>query len=245
MERATLEHSQPGKQVLDTAKAARSKSVLFRFSMVQFLVALVALIIAYPFVTELRNGEVVENLLMMVLLVSAALAVGRKSRVLTLILVVPALIFPWINQFWRGAVPLWIITGTHVVFVGYVVVRLIQFILRAKRVNAEVMCAGILAYLMLGILWTPTFLMLSQLDPSSFAGTHLAANGALGRFDAMFLSFVSLTCLGCNDITPISKAARMLLMMESLTGVLCLTVLIARLVSLYSKTESEKESPDL
>ena len=57
----------------------------------------------------------------------------------------------------------------------------------------------------------------------------------MGRFDALYLSFVSLTCLGCNDITPISKVARMLLMVESMTGVLYLAVLIARLVTLYSR----------
>ncbi|HXC98710.1 MAG TPA: ion channel [Verrucomicrobiae bacterium] len=50
----------------------------------------------------------------------------------------------------------------------------------------------------------------------------------------LYLSFVSLTSLGCNDITPLSKVARMLVMVESLTGVLFLGVLIARLVSLYS-----------
>lgn len=236
MERATLDTPQPTKPI---SEVARPKSVLFRFSMAQFLVAVVGLIVSYPFITELQNGELIENGLMMVVLMSAALAIGRKSRVLTLVLIVPALVFPWVDLFWKGWVPPWVITSTHVVFAGYVVVRLIQFILKAKRVNGEVMCAGVLAYLMIGILWTPLFLMLSQRNPASFSGTHLAAGESLGRFDAMFLSFVSLTCVGCNDITPISKAARMCLMMESVTGVLCLTVLIARLVSLYSKEEVE------
>jgi len=53
--------------------------------------------------------------------------------------------------------------------------------------------------------------------------------------------------LGCNDITPISKVARMLLMVESVTGVLYLAVLIARLVAVYSRspeTGPERRSVD-
>jgi len=88
--------------------------------------------------------------------------------------------------------------------------------------------------MMPSIMWTPAYLMISQLSSGSFSGVHLTANRGLGRFDAFYLSFVTLTSLGCNDITPLSKVARMLLMVESLTGVLFLAVLIARLVALYS-----------
>ena len=213
---------------VNQTRSPEPRSAFFRFSMRQFLVALILLIVSYPFVTELANGELIENLLMGVLLVSAALAVGVASWPLTVILMVPALICPWIAQYHRGWVPIWLIPATQSLFVSFVVLQLLRFILKATRVNAEVMCAGISGYLMLGLLWTPTFLMVSQLNPGSFAGVHLATGQSLGRFDALFLSFVSLTCLGCNDITPLSKIARMLLMMESLTGVLYLAVLIAR-----------------
>ena len=213
----------------------------------QFLVALILLVVTYPFFIELGPGDLIENILMMILLVSAVLAVGGRSWVLTIVLVIPALAGPWLDQYWRGGVPTWLITGTHMVFVGFVVVQLLRFILRATRVNSEVMCAGIAGYLMLGVMWTPAFLMVSQLSPGSFSGAHLDANQGLGRFDALYLSFVSLTCLGCNDITPISKVARMLLMVESVTGVLYLAVLIARLVAVYSRspeTGPEKRSVD-
>jgi hypothetical protein len=209
--------------------------------MAQFLIALILLVVAYPFIVEVENGDSIENLLMTILLGSAALAIGSRSRVLTIILAVPALTAPWVDQLRHGLIPLWLITGTHSVFVAFVVIQLVRFIWRATEVNSEVMCAGISGYLMLGLLWTPTFLMVSQMNPDSFSGVHLAAGQALGRFDALFLSFVSLTCVGCNDITPLSKVARMLLMVESLTGVLYLAVLIARLVALYSHY-SRKES---
>lgn len=57
----------------------------------------------------------------------------------------------------------------------------------------------------------------------------------MDRFDALYFSFVTLTCLGCNDIVPVSRVARMLMMVEATTGVLYLAVMIARLVALYSR----------
>lgn len=217
------------------ASETRARPGLFRFSAGQFLVALILLLVLYPFIIELKHGEVIESALMMIILISAVLAVGGRSRVLTVLLVLPALAGPWLDHYWPGMVPYWTTACARMVFVGYVVFQLLRFILRSSRVNSEVMCAGISAYLMLGIWWTSTYLTVSQLSPGSFSGIHLAADQPLEKFDALYLSFVSLTCLGCNDITPQSKVARMLLMVESTTGVLYVAVLIARLVALYSR----------
>jgi Ion channel len=212
----------------------QARAGLFRFSMAQFLVALILLLVLYPFIVEVEHGEVIESILMMIILISAVLAVGGRSWVLTIALVIPALAGPWLDHYWPGTVPVLATSCARMVFLGFVVSQLLRFILRSTRVNSEVMCAGISAYLMLGLWWTSAYLTISQLNPASFSGVHLVANRALGRFDALYFSFVSLTCLGCSDITPISKVARMLLMVESTTGVLYLAVLIARLVALYS-----------
>jgi hypothetical protein len=184
---------------------------------------------------------VIEDVLMMVNLISAVLAVGGRKWFLTIMLAIPALAGPWMDHYWHGAVASWIISWLHMVFVAFVVGQLLRFILRSTRVNSEVMCAGISAYLMLGLLWTIAYRMISEMNAASFSGAHLAANQALDRFDALYLSYTSLTCLGCADIAPQSKIARMLLMMESTTGVLFMAVLIARLVALYS-TQPENVS---
>ncbi|MGA2871774.1 MAG: hypothetical protein ABSF34_21765, partial [Verrucomicrobiota bacterium] len=176
------------------------KKEFFRFSMRQFLFALIGLVVTYPFITDLNNGDLIENILMMALLISAVVAVGGRRRLLTILLVIPALAGPWLDRYWHGLVPAWLITGTHMVFAGFVISQLIRFILRETHVNAEVLCAGISAYVMLAVFFTPAYLMVSQLNPASFSGAHLAANQSLTRFDALYFSFVSLTCLGCNDI---------------------------------------------
>jgi voltage-gated potassium channel len=217
------------------AKETQVRPGLFRFSMAQFLVVLIVLLVTFPFVIDLKHGVVIEDALMMINLISAVLAVGGRKWFLTIALVIPALAGPWMDHYVHGAVPSWIISCLHMIFLGFAVIQLLRFILRSTRVNSEVMCAGISGYLMLGLMWTAAYLMISEYNPAAFLDSHIAGNQTMDRFDALYLSYVSLTCLGCGDITPQSKIARMLLMVESTTGVLYMAVLIARLVALYSR----------
>jgi Ion channel len=221
------------------ARRLQSTAGLFRFSVAQFLVALILLLAAYPFVTELKHGEAIETIVMTVVLISAVLAVGGRTWAVAILLVVPAAVGPWIDHYWPGLVAIWLMPCARMVFVGFVVVQLLRFVIKAKHVNSEVLCAGIAAYILMGLFWTFAYQLQSQLSPGAFVSVHSPddAEQALDRFDALYLGFVTLTCLGCNDITPVSKIARMLMVLESLAGVLYLAVLIARLVALYSKRE--------
>lgn len=217
----------------------QTRAGLFRFSMMQFLIALVVLIVTFPFTGDLKNGEAIENFLLLIVMISAALAVSGRNGILALILIGPAIFGPLADLYRPGLVPIWIITATHVVFVAFIISQLLRFVLRAPRVNVQVMCAGIAGYLMIGLMWTPAYRMISQLSPGAFEGPHLSPDGVLKRFDALYLSFTTLTCLGCNDVSPVFNSGRMLLMVESVTGALYLATLIARLVALYSRTAND------
>jgi len=50
--------------------------------------------------------------------------------------------------------------------------------------------------------------------------------------------------MGYGDITPVSRVARMLAMLESTTGVLYMSILIARLVGLYSTVTPTEDGED-
>ena len=56
-------------------------------------------------------------------------------------------------------------------------------------------------------------------------------------FNAFYFSFITLSTVGYGDITPLSRIARWLAATEAMTGLLYMTVLIARLVSLYSTSK--------
>jgi Ion channel len=241
----TSEASQSGGAETIASSRHRDTSGFFRFSVSQFLVALVLMLIINPFVPEYQGGEFISGGLMTLVLITAVLAVGGTRRVLgmTILLVVPALAAEWVDRYRPDLVPRWIISGVGLVFVGFVVIQLLRFVLRAPRVSAEVLCAGISAYLMLGLLWAAAYLLVARLTPGAFTLLYGAARtGRMERFDTLCFSFGSLTSLGCNDIVPVTRVARMLTVVESTTGVLYLAVMMARLVALYSN--AERKRPD-
>jgi len=122
-----------------------------------------------------------------------------------------------------------------VFFVSFVISRLLAYILRAPAVNTEVLCAGISAYLMLGLAWALAYMIVGRLVPDAFnfSVPPNSSHSMLG-FTAFYFSFITLTTVGYGDIAPVAPAARMLAIMEAMTGTLFVGMLIARLVSLYS-----------
>jgi len=200
----------------------------------------ILVLVANPFLSKFNRGEIIVSVSMTLVLISAVLAVGGSRRLLafTILLLVPALGAEWVDHYEPGLVPAWESTCVSLLFVGFVVAQLVRFILRAPRVNADVLSAGVSAYLLLGLLWATAFLLVARLTPDAFSLISRAPGaGPMDRFDALYFSFVTLTCLGCNDIVPVSREARMLMMVEATTGVLYLAVMIARLVALYSRPD--------
>jgi hypothetical protein len=55
--------------------------------------------------------------------------------------------------------------------------------------------------------------------------------------------FITLTTVGYRDVTPVSKVARMLAVIEAIAGVFYVAVLISRLVAMYSATPSPNQEP--
>ncbi len=120
-------------------------------------------------------------------------------------------------------------------FLVVVTASLLRFVLRAKQVDAEVLCAGISVYLILGLLWGLAYTLVAQVNPNAFSfSTRSETAATMSGFTAIYFSFITLATLGYGDITPAADIARMLAMLEAMTGTLFVGVMIARLVSLYS-----------
>jgi voltage-gated potassium channel len=217
-----------------------------RFSTAEFLVALVVLFFAAPFVERMPYGKSIEAGLMTLVLVSGVLAVGRSHRILVwaAVLVIPAVVGRWLNHFWPELVPQWVIFVAGLIFLIFLIGQFLRFILRAPRVNAEVMCAGISVYLLLGLSWTFAYVIIAELVPGSFAfSTGPAASQEMTGFNAYYFSFVTLTTVGYGDITPVANGARAMAAMEAMTGTMYVAVLISRLVALYSSQGSQLREP--
>jgi hypothetical protein len=108
--------------------------------------------------------------------------------------------------------------------------------LRAGVVDAEHIFAALDAYLLAGLIFAVCYWLLDQTWPASFG---VAAESNLDLAHAIYFSFVTIATLGYGDVVPASDSARGLAILEAVGGQIYLTVLVARLVSLYSRQADE------
>jgi voltage-gated potassium channel len=104
--------------------------------------------------------------------------------------------------------------------------------MRPGVVDGERIFAALDVYLLAGLVFGVGYWVLDQTWPGSF----VVASGH--RFDlprAAYFSFVTIATLGYGDIVPVSDPARGLAILEAVAGQMYLAVLVARLVSLYSR----------
>jgi len=219
-----------------TASPAPGQIGIVRFSAVQFLIALVFFFVSAPFVEKLPHGDFIDGSLLTVVLILGVMAVGgsRWKLAVAIILAFPAVIARWMHLLNPNVMPEFFY-APGLVFIVFLIANLMYFILRAPRVNMEVLCAGLSVYLLLATAWMFAYLLVARLSPGAFLFTAGPEAGqTLSGFNAYYFSFITLTTVGFGDIVPVSHTARMLAAVEATTGTLFMAVLIARLVALYT-----------
>jgi len=213
---------------------ARERRFRLRISAVGFLAALVLMLVATPFVQGFKEGPLYEAVLFTLVMCTGLIASGSCPR-LAFALVSLVLAAIWLNQLWPQGCPALTFILPAMAFLVAVTASLFRFILRAKQVDAEVLCAGVSVYLILGLLWSLAYTFVAQANPNAFSfSTPSGTAPTMSGFTAIYFSFITLATLGYGDITPAADIARMLAMLEAMTGTLFVGVMIARLVSLYS-----------
>src|SRR5262249_943088 len=120
----------------------------------------------------------------------------------------------------------------------------LRFILRTPRVTSETLCAALATYLMMGLLWSFAYTLVGLIIPEAF---RFAGNPDAGRsmhgFESLYFSFTTLSTVGYGDIIPVANVARMLAMLEAVSGMFYVAVLIARLVALQTTATPPAEAP--
>ena len=208
---------------------------LYRHSVAMFLGALVLFIVAMPFGVKLSDPGLLEGPLLTLVMVSGVLAVGGRRNILALaaLLALFGIGAKWIHHFSPELIAPGIYLGIAILLLLVLAFQLLRFILRAPRVDAEVLSAGIAIYLVFGLTWGLAYLFAASVVPNAFV---LAGDPSktLDGFHAFYFSFITLSTIGYGDVVPAAPVVRMLAMLEGVTGVLYLSILIARLVTLYT-----------
>lgn len=210
---------------------------IWRHSAAGFLVVLILMYLTEPYLERLREGRIVTSLILSLVLFSAALAVGERRKLLVWAVVLgsPSIVLTWLWHFRPDLVSREYSVGTGLVFVLFVSGRLFRFVLGARTVDSEVLCAAVATYLMMGLGWAFSYILVGLGDPHAFAWTAGPATGqAMDGFTALYYSLTTQATLGYGDIVPLSPTARLLAMTQAVGGMFYMTLLVARLVGVYS-----------
>lgn len=97
-----------------------------------------------------------------------------------------------------------------------------------KVVTADTIKGGISVYFLLGLFWAVLYMIQLTLNKNALSNIHEGAEA----FDCYYYSFTTLTTLGYGDISPVSKYAKILAIMEAVTGPVYLAIFVAQLIGL-------------
>jgi len=199
---------------------------------------LVVLIGAVSFVPGSDQGRLVLNGVNMFLLIATVATVGRTkvSFVIAVLLAVPAVGFQYIGL-WadsdRDLAESWIFCAAlYLVAITY----LLRYVFQPRIMTQDKLFGAAAAYLLIGVFWAYLYAIVGYFYPQSYM--ILGQPGRLVYADALYLSITVLTSTGFGDVTPLTRAARGICMIEQITGALFIAILIARLAGVYPPKES-------
>ena len=201
-------------------------------------VVLVVLIGAVSFVPGNDHGRLYLNGVSMFLLIATVAAVGRTtwSFVIALFLAVPAVWFQYLGLWHdsdRDLANSWIFCAAlYFTATAY----LLRYVFQPRLMTQDKLFGAAAAYLMIGVLWAYLYAIVGFFYPQSYM--IVGQPGRLVYADALYLSITVLTSTGFGDVTPLTRAARGLCMIEQIAGALFTAILIARLAGVYPPRET-------
>jgi len=105
-----------------------------------------------------------------------------------------------------------------------------QILFTGNSVDSNKIIGSVALFLLLGLMWAISYLLIMEFSPESFTGMSDKPWGE--NFSRMaYFSFVTLTTLGYGDISPASPFAQSIVYMEAIAGVFYMAIVVASLVS--------------
>ncbi|MCQ1058745.1 potassium channel family protein [Photobacterium sp. DNB23_23_1] len=95
-------------------------------------------------------------------------------------------------------------------------------------------------FLLLGLMWAITYLLILEFSPESFTGLE-AKDWGDNFSNAAYFSFVTLTTLGYGDISPISPFAQVIVYLEATAGVFYMAIVVASLVGASQNSQENND----
>ena len=210
----------------------------FALPNVQLLLALVALILLYPFLERMQSGRIAVvafDWAILVLALRSAKSTGVQTN-LGYALLIPTIILQATEALIGGG-------GIHVVVLlfqtalhTFVIVCLFRYVLSDEIMTLDELFAAASMYAMLAFVFAYLYSIIEYYAPGSFyINASNNPDGVFTWFEMLYFSFTCLTSVGFGEITPVSDHARSWVMIQQLVGVLYLAIVISRLISMHSR----------
>ena len=199
---------------------------------------LLILIVTVSFVPGTDHGRLFVNVITTFVLIAAVAAVGRNtlSFIMAVLLAAPAVWFQYVGLWYDSDADLawsWIFSGMlYFVSLAY----LLRYVFQPRVMTQDKLFGAAAAYLVIGVFWAYLYAIIGFFYPQSYM--VVGQPGALAFADALYLSITVLTSTGFGDVTPLTRQARGVCMIEQITGALFVAILIARLAGVYPPRES-------
>ena len=102
-------------------------------------------------------------------------------------------------------------------------------VLLTGYVDLNIITGSVALYLILGFIWAILYTFLIQLSPDAIRGVE-PENWIYSLSTMTYFSFVTLTTLGYGDISPVTPIAKVLVILEAVTGMFYFAIVVASLI---------------
>ena len=202
------------------------------------LLALLAQVLSFPWLSRLEGGRlalVAFDWVILVLALRAARATGLEARV-GWVLLLPAVALHAVEVL-LGGEGLYIASQfAQAAFHGFVATCLLRYVLRDEVMTRDELWALASLYVLLAFVFAYLYAVVEQLAPGAFfINPSNNPDGLTGWWELLYFSFTCLTSVGFGEITPVSDVARSVVMLQQVTGVLYLAIVISRLMAMQAR----------
>jgi len=134
-------------------------------------------------------------------------------------------------------------TLLELLFCGLCFVVALKYVLFGKRMDLNRIVGAICVYMLLGVLFGITNMLVHRFVPGSFNGLD-ASGDSMEGFSLIYYSFVTLTTLGYGDITPEGAIARSLAYLAAIAGQFYIAILVAMVVGQFLSQVNHSDTND-
>jgi hypothetical protein len=202
--------------------------------------ALVLLICLLPFFEGAGHGRFIITAANLFIMLSAVAAMGKTIRwfIAGLLLAIPTIVFHLLHTFLPNLVYLPLAQGFGLALYLLTLVSLLGYVLRPEVMTGDKLWGAAAAFMLLGFFWAMAYALIQSFKLGAFAlGGNPSAIFTVT--DLVYFSFTVLTSTGFGDIAPVTGLAKSVCVLEEISGVLFLTIMIARLAGIYPPTERQ------